>query len=168
MRRLEVLDGQREEYAKTKDKKFVSAFKDHSDCKWSHWKNMNAEEMLKHVVTVVFPFIQNLDGDEETLYSKYMKGATFMIQKPSLLQETVSIFDELNITNQNQDTQGDIYEFFLSELQISGKNGQFRTPRHIIKMIIELINPQLGETICDPACGTGGFLINAYEHIVEK
>ena len=168
MRRLEVLDGQREERAKIKSKKFVSVFKDHSNCKWSHWKNMNAEEMLKHVVTVVFPFIQNLDGDEETLYSKYMKGATFMIQKPSLLQEAVSIFDELNITNQNQDTQGDTYEFLLSELQISGKNGQFRTPRHIIKMIIELINPQLGETICDPACGTGGFLINAYEHIVKN
>ena len=168
MRRLEVLDAQHEQHAKTKGEKFKSIFKGHEDCRWSHWKNMNADDMLKHVVTTVFPFIQNLDGNEDTLYSKYMKGATFMIQKPSLLQEAVSIFDELNIANQNQDTQGDIYEYLLSKLNISGQNGQFRTPRHIIRMIIELINPQLGETVCDSACGTGGFLINSYQYIVKN
>jgi type I restriction enzyme M protein len=168
MRRLEVLDAQHEQHAKTKGEKFKSVFKGHEDCRWSHWKNMNAEEMLKHVVTIVFPFIQNLDGNEDTLYSKYMKGATFMIQKPSLLQEAVSIFDELNIANQNQDTQGDIYEYLLGKLNISGQNGQFRTPRHIIRMMIGLVNPQIGETICDPACGTGGFLINSYQYIVQN
>ena len=168
MRRLEVLDTQYMQYAKTKSEKFTSIFENHKDCRWSYWKNMNAVDMLKHVTNTVFPFIQKLTDGEDVLYSKYMEGATFMIQKPSLLQETVSIFDELNITNQNQDTQGDIYEYLLSELKISGKNGQFRTPRHIIRMIIELVNPQLGETICDPACGTGGFLVNAYEHIVKN
>lgn len=168
MKRLEILDSQHEQHAKTKGEKYKSVFKGHEDCRWSHWKNMSAESMLKHVVTIVFPFIQNLDGDEDTLYSKYMKGATFMIQKPSLLQEAVSIFDEINISNQNQDTQGDIYEYLLSKLNISGQNGQFRTPRHIIRMIIELVNPQLGETVCDPACGTGGFLINAYQHVVKN
>jgi len=168
MRRLEVLDSQHEQHANAKGEKFKSIFEKHENCRWSHWKNMNAEEMLKHVVTVVFPFIQNLNADEDTLYSKYMKGATFMIQKPSLLEEAVSIFDELNIANQNQDTQGDIYEYLLSKLNISGQNGQFRTPRHIIRMIIELVNPHIGETVCDPACGTGGFLINAYQHIVKK
>ena len=168
MKRLEVLDSQHEQHAKTKGEKYKSIFKGHDDCRWSHWKNMNANDMLKHVVNVVFPFIQNLDGEEDTLYSKYMKGATFMIQKPSLLQEAVSIFDEINISNQNQDTQGDIYEYLLSKLNISGQNGQFRTPRHIIRMIIELVNPQLGETVCDPACGTGGFLINAYQHVVKN
>jgi len=168
MRRLEVLDAQREQYAKAKGEKFVSIYKGHEDCRWSHWKNMNAEDMLKHVTYTVFPFIQNLSDGDDTLYSKYMKGATFMIQKPSLLQEAVSIFDEINITNQNQDTQGDIYEYLLEKLKISGQNGQFRTPRHIIRMIIELVNPQLGETVCDPACGTGGFLINAYQHVVKN
>ncbi len=168
MKRLEVLDSQHEQHAKSKGEKHKSIFKGHDDCRWSYWKNMNANDMLKHVVTVVFPFIQNLDGEEDTLYSKYMKGATFMIQKPSLLQEAVSIFDEINISNQNQDTQGDIYEYLLSKLNISGQNGQFRTPRHIIRMIIELVNPQLGETVCDPACGTGGFLINAYQHVVKN
>ena len=168
MKRLEAIDSQHEQYAKTKGEKYKSVFKGHKDCRWSHWKNMNANDMLTHVVTVAFPFIQNLDGKEDTLYSKYMKGATFMIQKPSLLQEAVSIFDDLNISNQNQDTQGDIYEYLLSKLNISGQNGQFRTPRHIIRMIVELVNPQLGETVCDPACGTGGFLINAYQHIVKN
>lgn len=168
MRRLEILDAQHEQQEKARGEKFQSIFNGHKDCRWSYWKNMSAEDMLKHVVSVVFPFIQNLSDGEDVLYSKYLKDATFMIQKPSLLQEAVSIFDELNITSRNQDTQGDIYEFLLSELQISGKNGQFRTPRHIIRMMIELVNPQLGETVCDPACGTGGFLINAYEHIVKN
>ena len=168
MRRLEVLDAQHKQQAKVTGKKFSSIFKGNEDCEWSHWKNMNAEDMLKHVSKKVFPFIQNLNDGEDVLYSKYMKDATFMIPKPSLLQEAVSIFDNLNITSRNQDTQGDIYEYLLSELKISGKNGQFRTPRHIIRMIIELVNPQLGETVCDPACGTGGFLINTYEHIVKN
>jgi type I restriction enzyme M protein len=168
MRRLEVLDAQRNQYAKAKGEKFISIYKNHEECQWSFWKNMNAKDMLKHVSTIVFPFIQNISVGDDAIYSKNMKDATFMIRKPSLLQEAVSIFDELDITNQNQDTQGDIYEHLLSELQISGKNGQFRTPRHIIRMIIELVNPQLGETICDPACGTGGFLINSYEHIVKN
>jgi len=168
MRRLEVLDAQHEQQGKATGKKFESIFKENEECRWSYWKNMSAEDMLKHVSKNVFPFIQNLRDGEDVLYSQFMKGATFMIQKPSLLQEAVSIFDDLNITSRNQDTQGDIYEYLLSELQISGKNGQFRTPRHIIKMMVELINPQLGETICDPACGTGGFLINSYEHIVKN
>ena len=73
-----------------------------------------------------------------------------------------------HISEQNQDTQGDIYEYLLSELKSAGKNGQFRTPRHIIRMMVELISPQIGQTICDPACGTSGFLINAYEYIVRK
>jgi len=168
MRRLEVLDAQHKQQAKATGKKFKSIFKGNEDCEWSHWKNMNAEDMLKHVNKEVFPFIQNLRDGEDVLYSQYMKGATFMIQKPSLLQEAVSILDDLNITSRNQDAQGDIYEYLLSELKISGKNAQFRTPRHIIRMIIELVNPQLGESVCDPACGTGGFLINAYEHIVKN
>ena len=168
MRRLEVLDAQHEQQTKATGKKFESIFNGNEECRWSHWKNKSAEDMLKHVNKNVFPFIQNLSDGEDVLYSQYMKGATFMIQKPSLLQESVSIFDDLDITSRNQDVQGDIYEYLLSELNISGKNGQFRTPRHIIRMMIELVNPQLGETVCDPACGTGGFLINAYEHIVKN
>ncbi len=129
---------------------------------------MNAEDMLKHVRDMVFPFIKNLHDGEDTLFAQYMNDAVFMIPKPSLLQEAVGIIDELHISEQNQDTQGDIYEYLLSELKSAGKNGQFRTPRHIIRMMVELVDPQIGQTICDPACGTSGFLINAYEHIVRK
>ena len=78
-----------------------------------------------------------------------MKDAVFIIPKPSLLQEAVAILDDLNITAQNRDTQGDIYEYLLSELKIAGKNGQFRTPRHIIGMIVELVDPDIGDRICD-------------------
>lgn len=167
MKRLEVLDGINAQKAKATGQKYKSIFAGKEDCKWSYWKNFSGESLLKHVKDTVFPFIQNLNDGEDVLYSKYMKGATFMIQKATLLQEAISILDELNITARNEDVQGDIYEYLLSELQISGKNGQFRTPRHIIRMMVELVNPKLGETICDPACGTGGFLINAYEHIVK-
>lgn len=97
-----------------------------------------------------------------------MKDAVFVIPKASLLQEAVAIIDEMNITERNQDTQGDIYEYVLNQLRTSGLNGQFRTPRHIIRMMVELVDPDIGQTICDPACGTAGFLICAYEHILRK
>src|SRR3989338_11472696 len=85
----------------------------------------------------------------------------------SLLIEAVNIINDLHIKEQNQDTQGDIYEYLLSELTTAGKNGQFRTPRHIIKMMVHLVNPEFGDRILDPACGTAGFLVNTYEHILR-
>ncbi len=137
-------------------------------CKWSEWKHLPADEMLTHVREVVFPFIKTLHNGENTFFAEHMKDAVFLIPKASLLQEAVAIIDELNISMRNIDTQGDIYEYLLSELKTSGKNGQFRTPRHIIRMMIKLVDPDINDRICDPACGTGGFLINAYEHILAK
>jgi len=168
MRRLELLDSLNAQRAKAQNEPYESIYKNHDDCRWSHWKNMSAEKMMDHVRTTVFPFIQNLHNGEDTLYSKFMKNAVYEVPKPSVLQESVSILDELDVSSQSHDIQGDIFEELLSELKESGKNGQFRTPRHIIRMIVELIDPQIGETICDPACGTGGFLINAYEHILKN
>jgi len=168
MKRLEDLDKIHEQRALSRKEKFKSIFEKNENCRWSYWKHMNAEDMLKHVHELVFPFIKNLHDGEDVLFSQYLKDAVFMIPKPSLLQEAVSIIDELHISEQNQDTQGDIYEYLLSELKSAGKNGQFRTPRHIIRMMVELIDPQIGQTICDPACGTSGFLINAYQHIIQK
>jgi type I restriction enzyme M protein len=167
MKRLEDMDLQHRKAAERRKEKFVSVYDDNEKCRWSFWINMPAEEMITHVRDKVFPFIKTLKG-EDSLFSRAMKDAVFMIPKPSLLQEAVKLIDELNITQQNQDTQGDIYEYLLSELQQSGKNGQFRTPRHIIRMIVELVNPVLGDRICDPACGTAGFLINAYQHILKE
>jgi type I restriction enzyme M protein len=167
MKRLEDMDLQHKRIAERRNEKHVSIYKGHENCRWSYWINMPADDMITHVRDKVFPFIKTLQG-EENLFSKAMKDAVFMIPKPSLLQEAVRLIDELNITQQNQDTQGDLYEYLLSELQSSGKNGQFRTPRHIIRMIVELVDPKLGDRICDPACGTGGFLINAYQHILKE
>ena len=167
-RRLEVTDSDNERKAKAKGEKYTSIFKGHENCSWSHFNNMNAEDMLKHVRDVVFPFVKELDGDQDTLYAQYMKESRLTIVVPSLLQEAVSIFDEINISSHSHDVQGDIYEELLGELQQTGKNGQFRTPRHIIGMMVSLVQPQIGEKVCDPACGTGGFLFNAYEYILTQ
>ncbi len=168
MKRLEDLDSIHARRAAARNEKHISIFEGHENCRWSQWKHLNAEAMLKHVQEVVFPFIKNLTNGDDVLYSQYMKDAVFVIPKASLLQEAVAIIDEMNITERNQDTQGDIYEHLLAELKTAGKNGQFRTPRHIIRMMIELVDPDIGQTICDPACGTAGFLIAAYEHILRK
>ncbi len=167
IRRLEDMDNQQKSAAKRRNQPYTSIFKNHEDCRWSHWMHFDAETMLKHVRDNVFSFIKEFKG-KESFYSEAMQDAIFLIPKPSLLKEAVNIIDELNLSNQSIDIQGDIYEYLLSEISSSGKNGQFRTPRHIIRMIVELVDPKLGEKICDPACGTGGFIFNAYNHILKE
>lgn len=178
MKRLEDQDNREVKKHVARKQKYQSIFEgtvkigqiehDRKTCRWSYWKHLPADEMLTHVREVAFPFIKTLHNGENTFFSEHMKDAAFLIPKASLLQEAVAIVDELNITMQNADTQGDIYEYLLRELKTSGKNGQFRTPRHIIRMMVKLVNPDINDKICDPACGTGGFLTNAYEHILEK
>jgi type I restriction enzyme M protein len=167
MKRLEDKDVQKEQEAILKDEKYVSIFTKYKNCRWSHWSSMPAEIILEHVRDVVFPFMRNLGG-EDTAYAKYMGNANFEIPTASLLIEAVNIINNMHIKEQNQDAQGDIYEYLLSELQTAGKNGQFRTPRHIIKMMVDLSKPELNDRILDPACGTAGFLTNAYEYILKQ
>src|SRR3990167_9124501 len=177
IKRLEELDDENANRAQARKEKYESVFFgtlelegkkiDKKTCRWSHWKHLNAEEMMKHVRDNVFPFIKNIKTNGNTQFSELMKDSLFMIPKPSLLQEAVSILDSLEIAPQNYDTLGDLYEYLLSELNSAGKAGQFRTPRHIIRMMVELLNPQLGEKVCDPACGTAGFLVNAYQYILK-
>ncbi|WP_319557972.1 type I restriction-modification system subunit M [Thiomicrorhabdus sp.] len=140
--------------------------------RWSEFKRMQAEEMLQHVQTKVFPFLKDLNGAESN-FTHHMKNAVFIIPKPALLVEAVKTIDEvyeimLNDSDNFQDIQGDVYEFLLSEIASAGKNGQFRTPRHIIKLLADLVQPQLGHKIADPACGSGGFLLGAYQYIVTQ
>ena len=144
--------------------------------RWSEFKRMQAEEMLPHVQTKVFPFLKDMNGTESN-FTHHMKNAVFIIPKPSLLVEAVKTIDEIfEIMEQDsqekgqafQDIQGDVYEMLLSEIASAGKNGQFRTPRHIIKLMAELVHPQLGHRIADPACGTSGFLLGAYQYIVTE
>lgn len=168
MKRLEDMDVLEQRRANSMGKEYKSIFNGNEDCRWSVWKHKSAEDMLKHVREVVFPFIKNIHDGEKTLFSQQMKDAVFMIPKPTLLQEAVSIIDELNISAQSSDVQGDLYEYLLSQLATSGKNGQFRTPRHIIRVMVELISPDINDRICDPACGTGGFLFSAYKYILRK
>lgn len=144
--------------------------------RWSEFKRMQAEEMLTHVQGKVFPFLKELNGAESN-FTHHMKNAVFIIPKPALLVEAVKTIDEIfEIMEKDskekgqafQDIQGDVYEMLLSEIASAGKNGQFRTPRHIIKLMAELVRPQLGHRIADPACGSGGFLLGAYQYIVTQ
>ncbi|MDR8025688.1 type I restriction-modification system subunit M [Burkholderia cenocepacia] len=144
--------------------------------RWSEFKRMQAEEMLQHVQAKVFPFLKDLNGAESN-FTHHMKNAVFIIPKPALLVEAVKTIDEIfevmeKDSRENgqafQDIQGDVYEMLLAEIATAGKNGQFRTPRHIIKLMAELVQPQLGHKIADPACGTGGFLLGAYQYIVTQ
>lgn len=167
MKRLEDEDIARQEEAKLSGEKVISVFKENEECKWSKWTDLPADKILEHVRDKVFPFLRKLGG-EGSLYSQYMKDSSFSIPTPSLLIEAVKIINDMHIKEQNRDAQGDIYEYLLAELTTAGKNGQFRTPRHIIKMMVELANPDLDDRICDPACGTAGFLVSAYELILKK
>ncbi len=142
---------------------------DKQTLRWSYFMRMPGEEMLVHVQTKVFPFIRTLDGTNSN-FSKHMANAVFLIPKPSLLVEAVKaideIYEELKAANRFIDAQGDFYEYLLSQLSQAGKNGQFRTPTHIIELIVELVQPKLGDKIADPACGTAGFLLAAYKYII--
>jgi len=149
---------------------------DKRSLRWSEFKRMQAEEMLQHVQGKVFPFLKDLNGTESN-FTHHMKNAVFIIPKPALLVEAVKTIDEIFEVMEKdsqekgqafQDIQGDVYEMLLSEIATAGKNGQFRTPRHIIKLMAELVQPQLGHKIGDPACGSGGFLLGAYQYIVTQ
>jgi type I restriction enzyme M protein len=133
--------------------------------RWSHFKNLtNAEEMLRIVRDEAFPFIKHLGGTAaETAYARHMKDAVFLIASPALLANVVTQIEQIPM--EDRDTKGDLYEYMLSKLTTAGTNGQFRTPRHIIRMMVEVMKPGAREIICDPACGTGGFLVAAAEYL---
>ncbi|MEH6544675.1 MAG: N-6 DNA methylase [Porticoccaceae bacterium] len=149
---------------------------DKQTLRWSEFKHKPSDDMLMHVQTKVFPFLKDMNGAESS-FTHHMKNAVFIIPKASLLKEAIGtideIFEEMEKDSQDkgqafQDIQGDVYEYLLSEIATAGKNGQFRTPRHIIKLVAELVQPQLGNRIADPACGTGGFLLGAYQYIISQ
>ena len=118
----------------------------------------------------VFPFIKNLHSDKNSAYSKYMDDAIFKLPTPLLLSKVVDSLDEIyDIMNatQSSDVRGDVYEYLLNKIASAGRNGQFRTPRHIIRMMVEMVDPKADDVICDPACGTSGFLVSAAEYLRE-
>jgi len=132
--------------------------------RWHQFKQLgSAEEMYNVMLQEIFPFIKTLGGKEDSAFSTYMKDAMFQINKPSTLQKVVAALD--NIPMKDRDTQGDVYEYLLSKIATAGTNGQFRTPRHIIKMMVELMKPTPEDKIIDPAMGTAGFLVEASEYL---
>lgn len=138
--------------------------------KWSVFHDFPATQMYTVVQEDVFPFIKNLHADKNSAYAKYMDDAIFKLPTPLVLSKVVDALDniyELMDKEQSADVRGDVYEYLLSKISQSGLNGQFRTPRHIIRMMVELMQPTPDEVICDPACGTSGFLVTAGEYLKE-
>ena len=137
----------------------------YEDLRWSRFKHLAPAEMYEVVSEHVFPFLRTLGGDEST-YAHHMKDARFTIPAPALLAKVVDLLD--NVPMEDRDTKGDLYEYMLSKIASAGQNGQFRTPRHIIRLMVELTAPQPTDLICDPACGTAGFLVAAGEYLRER
>ena len=144
---------------------------DGSQLKWSVFRDFPAGRMYSVMQEMVFPFIKNLHGNKESAYSKYMADAIFKLPTPLLLEKVVTAMDgiyEQMAQLKTADTRGDVYEYLLSKIAMAGLNGQFRTPRHIIRMMVELMQPKPSDTICDPACGTSGFLVAASDYLKEN
>ena len=138
--------------------------------KWSVFHDFESQQMFDTVNNYVFPFIKNIHGNKTGAYSKYMGDAIFKIPTPALLESIVTAIDGLYTEMdklEQKDTRGDVYEYLLSKLSTAGVNGQFRTPRHIIRMMVEMMDPKATDIICDPACGTSGFLVGASEYLRE-
>jgi type I restriction enzyme M protein len=138
---------------------------EHRHLRWSRFKNDEPEVMHALVAEEVFPFLRKLGGDGST-YSEHMKDARFTIPTPALLSKVVDMLD--GIPMEHRDTNGDLYEYLLSKIASAGVNGQFRTPRHIINLMVAMTAPQPDDEICDPACGTAGFLVSASEYVRER
>ena len=139
--------------------------------KWSVFHDFPAQKMYANMQENVFPFIKNLHGDKESAYAKYMGDAIFKVPTPVMLDKIVTAMDEIYEKMEqlrSEDVRGDVYEHLLLKLKTAGTNGQFRTPRHIIKMMVEMMDPKADDLICDPACGTSGFLVESSEYLRKK
>ncbi len=165
LKQLEDQDSKHKIESRKIGNSYKSIFINYENCRWSYIRQMPSETKLDHIRNEVFKWMKDIARNSG---NKQMEDAIFLISSINLLDDAINIIDNLFVSSQNQDTLGDIYEYLLSEIAEAGKNGQFRTPRHIIRLMIELLDPQFGERIADPACGTGGFLVNAHQHILKE
>jgi len=149
--------------------KIFSQDEDGQAMRWSKFKTKDSRMIYDLVGTKVFPFIKAMNGDNTTAFSRYMQDAMFLIPTPQVLQKMITGLDELYEHDiKDLDMQGDVYEYMLGKLATSGQNGQFRTPKHIRDMMVRLLAPTPNDKICDPACGTAGFLVSSAEYIREN
>lgn len=166
IRRLDDLETLAERKARVSRKPQETRFgPGQQDLRWSRFKNEEPAAMFAAVGQKVFPFLRTLGGDGST-YGEHMEGARFTIPTAQLLSRVVDLLDEIPMAD--RDTNGDLYEYMLSKIASAGQNGQFRTPRHIIKLMVDMTAPQPADEICDPACGTAGFLVAASEYVREQ
>lgn len=171
LKRLDDAEDARERQAQRLSRPFEPRMPD--EMRWRTWTQFEAGKMLEHLKTVVFPWFRRLGNREDTgavpnSFAEYMQTAECKINRASLLVEACKAIDQMQISAQNQDVQGDLYEYLLSKLNTAGRNGQFRTPRHIIRMMVQMTDPKPGDRIADLAAGTCGFLVNAYQYILEQ
>ena len=137
----------------------------YNNLRWHVFKNMEATQMFNTIRNDAFAFIKNLNEGKSSAYSRFMRDAVFLIQNPRTLTKIVDGVDALDMTN--RDAMGDVYEYILGKMAASGNNGQFRTPRHIIRMMVELMQPTIKDEICDPAMGSAGFIVESAKYIAE-
>jgi type I restriction enzyme M protein len=138
----------------------------YQNLRWSHFKNFEPQALFNTVKDKVFPFIKQINNGKDTAFSRYMKDAVFMVPTPRVLLKVVDGLDALDLNN--KDIMGDVYEYLLAKIASSGTNGQFRTPRHIIRMMVELMKPNLQDTIADPAMGSAGFVVESARYVQER
>lgn len=169
-RLLDMKERADEKRASLTNKPFARRFgEDEQDCRWETWRHYGSEKMLPHVRDRVFPHFRRLaerSTGANSMFASFMKDAQLMIQKETLLTKAVAAVGDLPL--ERGDTKGDLYEYLLSKLTTAGINGQFRTPRHIIRLMVELMQPQPTDRICDPSCGTAGFLVEAYDYLLRE
>ena len=156
---------ERRVFPEGKDGRGTDGGRPYDDFRWSRFKHLAPAEMYIVVGEHVFPFLRTLGGDGST-YAHHMKDARFTIPTPALLAKVVDLLDDVPM--EDRDTKGDLYEYMLGKIASAGQNGQFRTPRHIIRLMVEMTAPQPTDLICDPACGTAGFLVMAGEYLRER
>lgn len=138
----------------------------YNNLRWHVFKNMEATQMFNTIRNDAFSFIKNLNEGKSSAYSRFMRDAVFLIQNPRTLTKIVDGVDALDMNN--RDAMGDVYEYILGKMAASGNNGQFRTPRHIIRMMVELMQPTLNDEICDPAMGSAGFIVESAKYIADN
>lgn len=186
LKRLDDEENRQEKLARLRGQAYTARIPE--EMRWRYWSQLTGTKALQHLRDEVFPWFRQLGSSERTedaagifpdedantqqekknSFELYMQNAEFKINKANLLIEACNLIDQMQISAQNQDVQGDLYEYLLGKLSTAGRNGQFRTPRHIIRMMVQMVDPQPNERIGDLAAGTGGFLVNAYQHILEQ
>ena len=164
LKRLDEAENRKQRQAERLKKTYEPILK--PELRWGYWTNLAADEALRFLKETIFPALRRL-GETDSSFHLYMQNAECKINKPSLLIEACKLIDNMEIAQQQQDVQGDLYEYLLSKLNTAGRNGQFRTPRHIIRMMVQMIAPRPRERIGDLAAGTCGFLVNSYQYILE-